>query len=600
MIDYESQHRLDFGGLDFTGVEDYNGARFYAMADGATLGNATPVERSIETALLDGSFVVTESHGNREPSFQVWIVAPDSVALAYGEKLLFEQCSRRVEMGWTPPDGWGPRTVYEAFTSSLTHQFDDMLEMRLVRSYLLRVVAAPFGYSEDEVSNLAVEPAPVTPVTTTMASGTSATGWTSPAGAVTSDGARILVPTGAPISSFDNYGTTVYNYLTETTLVFSATDFTGTRYLSADVEFRSAAQFSFSSAPDIYTAYVDGVVLTTVSAISLGAGVVRLVWQCNDASATTLRIRSYFQTTTTSGTFGFKLSNVTRSNVAPSTPTATGRQSLRIVPVTGSARTAGSVAIGHATQGLGDVLLYTSPELARGYSPDMTPYLSATGSTLTTDATTISGRYITAGKVFNVDATMLPAGPFLLMFRASSDNALAAATATVTVRSMVGGVEFAEQVMPQVDIPAGLTMATYTAGVVTLPLTRFTDESVGSVQIEVDATGARLDKLWAFYLGEDADLTYVKAGAGTPTLGAAHSRVFLDAPTLNNDGAPGLFVGTQADRSDAFHPGYPAVQSWGRHLFAPPSVNLFVVTTGATNPSVTLRHRPAWHTHAGQ
>lgn len=600
MIDYESQHRLDFGGLDFTGVEDYEGARFYAMADGATLGNPVPVERSIETALLDGSFVVTESHGNREPAWQVWIEAPDSVALAYGEKLLFEQCARRVEMGWTPPDGWGPRTVYEAFTSSLTHQFDDMLEMRLVRSYLLRVVAAPFGYSEDEVTDLAVEPAPVTPVTTTMASGTSATGWTSPAGTVTSDGVSLLVPTGAPGASLDSYGTTVYYYSTETTFTFTAVNFSATRYVSADVSFRSGSQFSFSSAPYIYTATIDGAELSVVTSTYLGSGVTRLTWQCADSSATTLRIRASFQTTTTSGTFGFKIANLSRSNVAPSTPTATGRQSLRIVSVTGSARTAGSVAIGHPTQGLGDVLLYTSPELARGYNPDVTPYRVLSGSSVTADATTIAGQYITSGKVFEVDAASLPAGPYLIMFRASPDSGTGPREATVSVRSVVGGVEFAEQVLPTVSIPTGFSMGTYSAGVVTLPLTRFTDESVGSVQIEVDASSVRLDKVWAFYLGEDADLTYVKAGAGTPALGTVHSRLFLDAPTLANDGAPGLFVGTQADRSDAFHPGYPTVQSWGRHLFAPPSVNLFVVTTGAANPSVSLRHRPAWHTHAGQ
>lgn len=586
--------RMVLGDVDLT---DYP----FAVEFGSDFGTAQNIVQVIQSGLDDGEIQRVTGKTNRTFDIPLLVESSDLLASALAEKLLAAECDKeRNEFRVDPGDGFAPVTVFQTYQGEWGFQRDDNLEINGYRRFRLTFQAHPFGFSEDEVVDVAVEAPPVTPVTVVMASGVSATGWTSPDGPVTSDGDELLVSAGAPTSSFDNYGTTVYYYVDEATFAFSPVDFTATRYISAELELRGAAQYSYSSVAYIYGATVDGIDLQLASTTYVGNGKHRLTWMCSDSNATTLRIRAAYYVGATGSALGFKISNVTRSNVVAGLPMSTGRQSLRTLAITGSARTAGSIAVSHASQGLGDVLLYTSPDLAGGYNPDITPYLSATGSTVTADPTTISGQYITATKKFDVDAKTLPEGPYLVMLRMSSDGALTPSSATVHARSFVGATEFAEESLPQFDIPPGLEMATYAAGVMTLPLTKFPAESQGTLQIEVGSSGSRLDKVWLFYIGDDADLTHVRAGFGAATLGTAHSNVFLDAASLQNEGRPGLFVGTKSDRSDAFHPGYPAVQSFGRHPLAPPTVNLFIVTTGAANPTVTLRHRPAWFTHAGQ
>lgn len=599
MVIETSDHRLDFGGLDLTGVEDYDGVHFYAMADGATLGNPQPVEREVVSSLLDGSFVKTESHGNREPSFQVWIEAPDSVALAYGEKLLFEQCSRQVEFGWTPPDGWGARTVFQAFTSSLAHQFDDLLELKLIRSYVLRLVCHPFGFSEDDVIDVAVEPAPAVPSTVTLASGASATDWTSPAGTVTSDGTWLRVPATAPVGSYEYLGTTVYSYYDQTTLTMSPVDFSATRYISATVVVRDITKQSTTTSPAYqFPAFVDGVQLAVASVVNLGSGMARLTWVCDDVSATTLRIECAYTTNTTVGTFGFKVKDVQRSNELAGTAGSTGRQSMRLAEVTGSARTAASVVVEHETAGLDEVLFYTSPTLGTGYAPNMRPWLvGGSSGTTTADTATVSGSRTMTTARYDAPTSAMPSGPYLLMGRfRSTPGAVSVAAATSTI---VGSTAYDAVTLPTFAAPSG-SWVVGVLGVVTLPGVKVaTDVGTCRIDLTMNAT-TEVDELWAFHMGEGSDLTQVSCGTGTPAIGTIHNRLFLDSPTVGSGGVPNLFVGTNADRTDAFHPPYPAVKSWGRHQFAPPLMAMFVVTTGATYPSVTLRHRPAWFTHAGQ
>lgn len=576
--------RLTLGDLDLT---DYP----FAVEFGADFGVSQNIVQVIESGLDDGEIQRVTGNANRTFELALLVEGSDLLGLAMAEELLAAECNKDLnEFRIDPGDGYAPVTVFSTFRAQWGFQRDDDMEQHGYRRYSLTISALPFGFSEDEVVDVAVEAAPAVPSTVTMASGSSATGWTSPAGAVTSDGTRLLVPSGAPASSADYDGMTYYTYANEATFTFTATDFSGTHYLSATLAPRDAAQFSSSR---IFFAEVDGIELSLVSQVSAGADGYVFTWACRDASATTLKIRAGYQTATTTGTFGFKVRDVKRSNVGPA-GSATGRSALRTLDVTGSARTAGSIVIEHPTQGLGDVLLYTSDELAKGYDPDVTGYLTIAGSTVTADATTVRGSYITGAKIFDVDATTLPEGPHVLMFRASG---IAAADVVVTVRSMIDGITFDTVTLPAVAVPLGTDMNVYSAGVVTLPLTKFPTQSLATVQIEV-AGNVRLDFLWSCYLGEGSDLTHVRAGAGTPVRGAVHNRLFLDAPTVANGGAPALYVGTEADRSDAFHPGYPAVQAWGRHPMVPPTMLLKVATTGAAYASVTRRERPAWHTHA--
>jgi hypothetical protein len=577
------------------------------MADGATLGNPEPVDRAVVSSLLDGSFVTTESHGNREPSFQVWIEAPDSIALAYGEKLLFQQCSQRVEFGWTPPDGWGARTVFEAFTSHIQHQFDDLSELLyLRRSYLLQLTCYPFGLSEDEVTDTAVDYA-VTPVTTVISDGTSTTGWTPHApgtatSTVTSSGGSLVV------TNWSSSGAVASGYL-NATFQFEAVralspvvDFTATQYVTADV--------SVPNANPEFAATVDGIALTQVAATLLsstgGVYIYRVTWRSRDTSASTLALSAIGTVTVPAWssytTPTFVIDNVQRSNQVPVGGNSSRRQLLRSVNVTGSARTTGSASIQHPTAGLGDLTFYTSRELNNGYSPDLSRWLDlTTGASNVAAAGNVSGRsFDSVGGspiAFNVPATSLPAGPHLLTFRGST---VAAQTITWTASTVVGGVAVNTQT-GTANSPGGGTNSRINLGVVTLPTVDIADGSAAVVRIALQSPAAiTVDEAWSYYLGDDAALTQVTCGTGTPALGSVHNRVFLNAPSLLNGGRPQLLVGTAADGSDAYHPGYPAIVSWGSHSFAPPMMTMFVVTSGAVDAQVTLRHRPAWFTHAGQ
>lgn len=599
---------IDFGGLDLTGIEDYDGVLFEAMGDGATLGNPQSVDRSVLSSLLDGSFVVTDSHDNREASFQVWIRASDSAALAHGEKMLFDRCSRPVEFGWTPPDGWGARTVFEAFTSHLEHEFDDLKEInQLVRSYRLRIVCYPFGFSEDEVVDVAV-PFTGTPTTTVISDGTSTTGWSTNApAAVSTSGGKLRVSAYASSSSPADFGYTQSLYdFTASKVLSPVVDFTATEYVTADlaVEYASAT----------FTATVDGSPLQQVSMVLLSqtevAYTYRVTWRCRDTSASLLTINALGGTLLLAGQFPagdptLVIDNVQRSNRVPMIADTTGHKSLRQIAVTGSARTMGSAQIEHETTGLGDVLFYTSNELGTGYDPDLDRWFDPASTSSIPDADALSGLSVglsTAsspdGADWNVPANMLPSGPHLLMLQASS---LVGGPLTWTISTVIGSTLMATQTGTVQIEATGEDFVLVPMCVATLPTVKIPGEGTAVVRITLSSPQeVRAGGLLSYFIGDGADLTHVKAGAGTPALGSVHSRLYLEAPSLSNDGAPGLFVGVAANGSDGFHPGYPAVQSWGRHPFAPPITLAHVVTTAATFARVTLRHRPAWFTHAGQ
>ena len=589
-----SRHRLDFGGLDLTGGTEYGGARFEALGDGSSLGNPEPVERSIASALLDGSFVVTDSHNNREVSFQVHIVAPDSAALAYGEKILFEQCSRRVELGWTPPDGWGPRTVFEAFTSSLTHQFDDLLEVtQLTRAYSLRLVCYPFGFSEDEVVDVAVVGAPASPSTVTISDGTSATGWTSPDGTITSSSGALVVPSHVSSIGRTSGGMDSRSHEASARLGLTPASFAATPFITADL--------SAASTRDLRARLVvaNGSYVP-FSEVAQPDGSVRFSWKLSTLDAASVSALTFVTNVVSevpagsaAPTVTVRLDNVTRTNVGPAA-SPSGRESQRYIEVTGSARTPASIAIEHATAALGDVLVYTSPELATGYTPALRNFITSNpNGTTGPGATGVSG-FISTGDnniVFDVPASSLPAGPHLLMAPLSGYS-----VSTIKVSTLIGSTVVNEQILTPPTTSTGLVPL----AVVNLPTVSYPAGSSAKVRITLKGNTPlfQFDELWSFYMGEGAELTQVSCGTGTPASGGAANRLFLDAPNINNGGLPAIYMGTAANRSDAYRP--TTITSWGSHKFCPPQTRLFVVTTGAASPTISLRHRPAWFTHAGR
>lgn len=612
---FTSQHQFRFGGLDLTGRTDYDGARFTVMSEGATLGNPVPVDQEVDSLLFDGSFVATQSHGNRTIGLQVRIAAATSAVLAAAEALLFAQCSKQTTLVWVPPDGMGAPTTFKAFTSHLELQFSDKDEVRLLRAYNLSLICSPFGFSETETVMVAAAPAPVTPTTVVMSDGTSASGWSSPAGVA----AAPSVSSGAILVRA--YTAAALTTATDATFTFASTDFTTTNYLYVDVkpqanfrEIQSSGSRSDgnSNARNMWL-FVNGST-TPINQFSVTPntdGSTRFAWVVTGTAVTSLRFLTGAQNGTPNAVY---IDNVTRTNVAPG-QSSTGRQSLRTVTIPGSARTAASVAIEHETAGLGNTIHYTSTALGvNGYQPNLSQYAVLSGGvTSTGDTSLVSGSYkrsSNAGSAgakhmeFVVPVSVLPAGPYLMVARMKVTSG-APFVVSMTVSQVEGSTTYGS-----VTLPGSYSSAVNTAfagfttfGVATLPPMNVPDNSTGSVKIALDSATTTagfsfdVDELWAFHMGDGSDITVVDCGTGTPALGTVHNRLRIDSPTPTNP-RPALLVGTSADFSDAFDPGFPAVTARGVHPVAPPSSQAYVVTTGATFPTVTYRALPAWFTHA--
>lgn len=646
-------HELDFDGIDLTGRTDYGGFRYVALGEGSTLGNPQPLDREIASALLDGGVVVTESHGNREPRFQIHIEADNSALLAVAESKLFRSCSKRVLLGWKPPDGWGPRTLFQAFTSRLDYAFDDLRELRLVRAYSLTLSCAPFGFSTEQVAVVATAAPPVSPVTTVISDGTSATGWSSPSTA----SAQPTVASGqlriAPREEL--YLNAQYGWVCEATKTLSAVNFSTAPFISVDIKPRALMRgftipenaTNITQDPDDGTlygyeseaeenplnwvaAYVDGVKLPVKNFTTLPDGqTIRYTFTATDASASAFRL--LFGTAVvvdgddyhpTGAAAGITIDNLSYSNVAPG-QSSSGRMTSLSFDVQGSARSAASIEVSHATAGLGEVLLYTSSALGQlGYEPQCRQYLAG-GVTTTTDSTMLSGartRCTAGGNMeWNIPASVIPAGAYQVAVRKrwikqSSGGVDTYLTATVSMK--IGSTLYSSTTLPARPV---LTAATssgtkawdpiFTFGVVHLPPQDVpAGGTVGYINVKLQETNQAggvtdehdfdVDDLFLFKMGDDSDISHVQCGSGTPAVGTVHNRVFMDQPSPSNPRYH-FYVGTQADRSDAFDPGYPSVTARGSHPIAPGANRLWAASTGAAYPIITYRYFPAWHTHAG-
>ena len=599
----EPQHALDFDGLDFTGRTTYGdgfeGYRYQALSDETTLGNPVPITRETISGLLDGSFVTKDGDGNREIVIKLQIVAPNSQLLADGERDLYLRCSRMVEIGWTPPDGWGARTVFLAWTSDLQHSFDDMDELNLVRTFRLTITAQPHGFSETETVSTASTYV-ASPTTVTISDGTSATGWTAESQGtpltVSVDAGRLKATASRLGGETVINNRPAYTFKAKFTRTFSpASNFTGTQYISADLSL-SAGQFTSQQATprlEVDGEYQDGALIANED---LGGGVRRYTWAAYDTSVTTLSLDMTILVYPTAPV-SFYVDNVQRSNVAPSS-SSSGRESLRLISVDGSARSTGSIEIGHDTLALGETIIYSSPLLASGYDPRARRWMASSGVTTTADTTMVSGFRSTklAGEffAFEIPADSLPAGPYLVMARLKKSGS--SAYLSVATSTVIGTATFAGPTISSAGfIPSDYAIVS--AGVVTLPSRSVAPESSAVVRLSFLATDVTLDQMWLYSLAEGAAITHVDCGLGSPLVGFRHNRLFLDAPSVSNQGRRELLVGTAADRTNAFDTSSSATR-WDDHTVEPPTQLLHVVTPGAPDPTVTWRSRAAWHTNA--
>ena len=595
-----SRHRLILGDLVLSeGSPVTRPFTIKTLGDDADFGNPEPIDVTIPSQMLDGSDVRTTGHGNREVFLRVQVTAPDGVALAQAEAALLGELGRRNTLAWTPPAPASPTTVFQVLTSHLESAFNDMDELRTVRTYGIRLICKPSGRSVDEVVTPALASG-ATPVTVVVDECDSAAGWASQGAATVVDG--------AVSASFDSHPNTsmgaaepYHRANTWITRTSAAVDMSATPYLVLDL--RAALVWGVpSGGPTLWEPEVaaDGVRLQRVSASpSPITGFTRFTYLCSDPSITTVRIDAVIGARwvyAVGGTVALQVAQVTRTNQAPTA--GTGRQSMRVVDVQGTARSEGSLSIAGTTS-LGEVLVYTSPQLATGnYRPDVMRWAQLTP---TADPNTASGGIVSSPALFYIPARLLPPGGYAVMAQLQASSAYSP-TVDVTAKTRFGTV--APALEPPVTIRKKLDVregrGIYALGTMMLPPVSVPDASGSLVQISVGTSGGGaviLGELWLFHMGDDAALTWVDCGTGTPSAGGPASRLWIDAPTLESPN-PTVLMGSQADRTDARHPG-AALLSLGVHKFPAGEVGAFVVTSNVTLPAeIEFRHTPNWHTNA--
>lgn len=598
-----ASYDLRFGGVDMSPAAQVGDVEYCVY--GLRRGYPVPVVSVASSMIQDGADERIDSHGNRDQSVIVGLKAADSDALAEAESALFLECQKpRNELSWTPPDGYGAETVFDVLWASLEFADADDWDIeelrRCHRVYILTVRALPFGRAAEETLYPALTVGG-SPTTVTIADGTSATGWTSPDGAVTAGSGYLTVPAHSPSFQHtqDSFGQRTDRWTWQASLALSATDFSATPYVTLELD---VADLSTQFAMGAPTLYADGVACGLLSSVPISSSSVRVTWEVTDSSVTSLRFEGLTATIVPGSSApsapNVRLDNLSRSNQPPAN--STGRESTRTIAYGGSARAQGSLQIAHATQGLGDVIVYTGPS----YSPGLRQFKTSGGST-TTDSDTVSGtRESFTTLTFEVPADILPRGGYVLMGRLRSTSGTVSRAVSWTASTVIGSTVKSSQsdTSDTFSFTSGVGVAGWSIvelGGMVLPTNDVAEGSSAKVRIVVTASsGLEFDQMWLFYLGDDAALTVVSCGPGVAALGSNHNRLWIDTASLERP-VPSIWMGTTADRKDSFHAG-PSAAAWGVHTFPPGDVFVYLVTTSAQRPEMALRCFDAFHTHARQ
>lgn len=601
-------HSLTFGAINLIGTAaelSASGYNFQALSDDTSWGNPVSIEEKVISWLQDGALLSLAGYDNRDDMVvRIKVVGTDSNKLALGERALMLETGKPNTLTWTPPDGAGAPCVFDVVMSSLSHSMDDLGELRQPlreRIYTLRLKCLPFARSQAQVS--VTVPAPTgTQAITLIDNCSSATNWTKTiqvgAGAPATTAAAVTGGT-AIIGQTSFLSQTESTRLSLTRSSLSAS-MTTTPYLRVDMSTYGTGMNWASGTRDV-SFKLNG--LAAPIASQTGS----IYWF--DASAlaittlTTFEVSGYVIGAGSTGNFTITVADLSRSNVLGDQ--GTGRQLLRTIPVAGSARTQGDLAIADTTNALGSVLVYTYPQAAGVASPNLRAWYASGAGAITADATTVYGSTMAIGgftPYFDIPASAIQPGGHIVLARLKRPT-----TGTSTIQVTVSGRQGSSFVGPSTvgqTIAVPLVANTWkiaTVGTLNLPFVQV--GSSGKVRISIEepaAAGVVLDEAWLFNI-ETGRLTWVECGTAAPSAGGSSNRLWLDAATLANP-TPDAFVGFASDRSDSYFPGRVdglpgTAYSLPSHNFVPTVTNVFTVTTNSTASSITLSHYPRWHTH---
>ena len=576
----------------------------FGLRYGMDLGKPENVYAVLESLLADGEVVTSNRTSNRSMSVPILIEGADQKALADNEATLIAECEKPMnELKIDPGDGYGPPTVFRTFRVQARHEREDNAEIALLRPYTLEIQALPAARSVDPITIGAEFVAD----SVTIADDCEATtGWSATAlqpanNPVTPSVDSVIYATGTGSLKFTPSGTVspTYGEATSTQTVVRtglSIDASGGGYFMIRVR----PEWSFSVDPSsaaIYNAY-----LTTS-----GGGreaVSALVGQV-DANGF-LRVAFVVPNASTITAFEFRAVQIANSLAVLDAPSlwvdsiglagnSSTAQNVMSFDVLGSMRCEGSFAVS-ALVGLGDVLLYTVPDLGDGFRPDLRR--GQVSGTSTSDTAAINGTKValSASPTFSRPASMFRAGSYAVLARVRR-SAAGSCTVSVSAQTKSG----ATSIGPL----ASLTSPTITLtdddyhvvriGVAELPPLVTDPASDATVLFTATKSGTDyyLDELLVFPL-EDHALTWVACGSGAASATVA-SRFWVDEPSPAKPRGARL-IGTDAGRLDAR---YILPLSAGRHILKPGRMLAYLLTSAAGGADLQVTYTPAWHSNSG-
>ena len=570
--------RILYGDLDLTK------APFRVHVDGQDLGSAELRYLEAMSRLSDGAIVLDNGAPNRDLSLQVMVLAADPVAAHDAIELLVREANKpRNTLRYETKGPFGAPAILDTFAAEL--EFDHAPGKRLagVYQFALTMPALPFARSVDPFTVTGVTSTGTT--TTTINSASSTTGWSAFGGPLLSGGGEVAV--NVPIGNSPGE----YGLLYEPGSPVDASAFP-----LLVLKWQAGGNVYVGSRTPVVK--VDGVPLSVVSSTGHASDQIWTTYVLSDASIASIRIEAPLFSYYGSGAGGgsFIVDNVDMTDVAPSIGTA--KQKVTALPIPGSARTPATIKVSHETAGLGDTIVYTAPALGSGYVPTLSVW--ATTSDDGDDAANVSGMYWSVGalgETFEIPARLLPRGPHQLLARMKRGSGTGATRFTVTVSTIIGGVELG---VDEQSFRMPLTSTAYklvSLGAWSLPTLNLPETSAANVRVKIASSdGAILDDAWLFYLPDDntAQLSTVNCGSGTPATGGPSNRLWLSAADVDRP-YPACYVGTTVDGEDSHAPQVTDC-NWSEHILTAGDNLAFIVTSGANDALVEVEGYARWRT----